>query len=111
MSTTVITPDALELMTQLNEVAKGLLEAAKALKEELPPREVEAVLYTPEQAAKYTGIAVQTLATYRQTGQIGDRTPAPGFIKVGKSVFYEKAELDRWIREDAPKFHYRRQTA
>jgi hypothetical protein len=26
------------------------------------------------------------------------------FVKIGSAVFYEKSELDRWIKEDLPRF-------
>jgi hypothetical protein len=107
MTTTVVTSDSLELMAQLNAIAKDLVETAKALREdmaELDRATVKPALFTEKQAAEYTGIAEQTLRTYRMTGEIGNGTPAPAFVKVGRSIFYEKAEFDRWIREDLPHF-------
>jgi hypothetical protein len=107
MTTTVVTSDSLELMTQLNAIAKELLEAAKGLREdmvELDRSTIKPALFTEKQASEYTGIAEQTLRTYRMTGEIGNGTPAPAFVKVGRSIFYEKAELDRWIKEDLPHF-------
>ncbi|MBV9497464.1 MAG: type IV secretion system DNA-binding domain-containing protein [Acidobacteria bacterium] len=44
-------------------------------------------------AAPYLGLAVQTLAKFRVTGE------SPPYIKVGRSVFYEKVELDKWLDE------------
>ena len=63
-TTTVITADALELIAQLNETVKNLLESVKILRDELPPREISPALFTPEQAGAYTGIAVTKLALF-----------------------------------------------
>ncbi|MDR3354128.1 MAG: helix-turn-helix domain-containing protein [Synergistaceae bacterium] len=111
MPTTVVTPDALELMVQLNATEKDLLGIVKTLcevLEELKVSTVKPALMTTKEAAEYTKIGESTLAAYRTTGVIGDRTPAPAFIKVGGSVFYEKSELDRWIKEDLPHFKHTR---
>jgi hypothetical protein len=113
----MITPDALELMNILNGTMRELLETARVLKEELPPRAVEPALFTPEEAAAYLKVSIPTLAKWRMDGMVRKGIPAPGFIKLAEgradkgSVLYEKAELDRWIREDAPKFGYRERAA
>jgi hypothetical protein len=98
------------MLTRLNEVAKELLDAANALKEnlkELQLAEIRPALLDTEQAARYLGISANTLRKYRVDGNIGGRTPAPGYLKLGESVRYEWEELGRWTREDAPHFGYR----
>jgi hypothetical protein len=107
MSTTVITGDALALMAALNDAAKSLAGDVASLAAELAEARsglMRPVLLTPEEASKMTGIAVSTLARYRSEGQIGGRTPAPGYVKIGEKVMYELDELLRWIREDLPHF-------
>lgn len=46
---------------------------------------------TPENAAKYTGLAVSTLAMYRC------RHDGPKFVKRGRRVTYYKKHLDEWL--------------
>lgn len=47
---------------------------------------------TTENAAKYTGFSVSTLAHYRMTDE------GPPFVKIGGKVFYKKAQVDKWLR-------------
>ena len=107
----VITTDALELMNRFNQATKDLAGIVDKLTDkvaELKLSTIQPALFTTKEAAKYVGIAESTLSSYRETGQIGNRTPAPAYVKVGDEpkspVRYEKAELDRWIREDLPRF-------
>lgn len=44
-----------------------------------------------ESAATYCGSKPATLIKYRWLGQ------GPAFVKLGRKVLYETAELDRWI--------------
>jgi excisionase family DNA binding protein len=58
-------------------------------------------LLTRPQAAKYLSVREQTLACWHSSG----RYPIP-VVKVGRSVRYRRADLDRWlesrtIRHDA----------
>lgn len=48
------------------------------------------LLNVPE-AAKYLRLAPQTLAKMRTEGT------SPPFIKVGRRVLYDLAEIDRWL--------------
>jgi Helix-turn-helix domain len=51
----------------------------------------EGYLLTTTQAGQYVGLAVQTLATMRTTGD------SPPFIKFGRRVMYDRKDLDAWI--------------
>ncbi|MBF0295434.1 MAG: helix-turn-helix domain-containing protein [Magnetococcales bacterium] len=44
-------------------------------------------------AASYMGIAVSTLEKFACTGD------GPRFIKLGKTVVYDPADLDQWLEE------------
>ena len=44
-----------------------------------------------EDAARYTGLGVSTLEKLRLTGG------GPAYIKLGKSVVYDPADLDYWL--------------
>lgn len=46
---------------------------------------------SPKSAARYLGLAVQTLATKRSNGT------GPRFVKRGR-IFYFKDDLDEWLR-------------
>lgn len=48
-------------------------------------------------AAKYIGMSRSFLAQSRMTGKRATRTPAPDFIKIGRTVRYLKDDLDRWL--------------
>ena len=107
----VITQNALEMLNQINLATENLVIVVNELADRMADLKLGAIqpaLFNECEAAIYTGIAVSTLRRYRMEGQVGNRTPAPGYVKVGKSVFYPKAELDRWIREDLPWFGGRR---
>ena len=45
----------------------------------------------PAGASSYTGLAVSTLAAYRQRGG------GPPFIRRGRAVLYAAADLDAWM--------------
>jgi len=49
-------------------------------------------LMTTAETAVYTGLAESTLEQSRVTGKLG----LP-FVKIGRSVFYDKADVDSWI--------------
>ena len=112
----VITTDALDLLARINQAARdliGVIDSLSAKMADLKADTIQPVLFTTKEAAKYLGIGESTLDGYRSTGQIGARTPGPDYIKIGDEVKspvrYEKAELDRWIREDLPRFKGRKQ--
>ena len=49
------------------------------------------------EAAQYIGMSRSFLAQSRMEGNRLNRTPAPPFIKIGKSVRYLKEDLDTWL--------------
>ncbi len=51
-------------------------------------------MMTPQQAADYLGVNVQTLGIWRCT-----RRYPLSFVKVGRKVCYRKADLDRFIQQ------------
>lgn len=61
----------------------------------MPPT-LSCELYTRQEAAKYLGVAVQTLAVWAVSGRYGLR-----FFKVGRNVRYRKADLDSWLESRA----------
>ncbi len=52
---------------------------------------------TEIQAAKYIGMSRSYLAQSRMEGNRDNRTPAPPFIKIGRSVRYLREDLDLWL--------------
>ena len=54
-------------------------------------------LVTEQTAAEYIGMSVAFLRAARQRGKVGARTPGPQFLKLGKSVRYDVADLDCWL--------------
>lgn len=50
-----------------------------------------------KQAANYIGMSRSYLAQARMEGARKNRTPAPPFIKIGKSVRYLREDLDQWL--------------
>lgn len=49
------------------------------------------------EAARYIGMSRSFLAQARMDGQRTNRTPAPPFIKIGRSVRYLRQDLDNWL--------------
>lgn len=52
-----------------------------------------------KEAAFYIGMSVQFLRQGRCYGNLPGRTPAPPFIKIGRSVRYLIRDLDAWLEE------------
>lgn len=55
---------------------------------------------TEKEAAHYIGMSVSFLRRDRMEGVIGNRTPGPKWLKIGRSVRYLKEELDRWLESN-----------
>jgi len=63
---------------------------------------MEKRLFTSKEAAAYLGIKESYLRQVRMTGKIGGRMTPPPHIEIGRSIRYDKADLDRWI-DNLPK--------
>lgn len=59
-----------------------------------PPRAL-----SEKETAKYIGMSRSFLAQARMDGKLKNRTPAPPFIKIGRTVRYLKEDLDQWLTE------------
>jgi len=62
------------------------------LKTESKPRALSEI-----EAAKYISMSRSYLAQSRMEGNRDNRTPAPRFIKIGRSVRYLREDLDHWL--------------
>lgn len=51
------------------------------------------------EASAYIGMSRSFLRQARMEGNRENRTPAPPFIKIGRSVRYLKEDLDTWLNE------------
>ncbi|MCC5827498.1 helix-turn-helix domain-containing protein [Alkalimonas sp.] len=49
------------------------------------------------ETAEYIGMSRSFLRQSRMEGNRKYRTPAPPFVKIGRSVRYLKDDLDRWL--------------
>ena len=58
---------------------------------------VEKRAYTEQETSAYIGMSRSFLRQARMEGQRKNRTVAPPFIKIGRSVRYLKEDLDRWL--------------
>jgi hypothetical protein len=73
------------------KVERGSTVNAKADAVPSAPKESgDKSMFLAKDAAEYLGIATQTLAKYRCTGE------SPPFYKMGRQVVYERADLDAW---------------
>ena len=52
---------------------------------------------TEIEASQYIRMSRSFLAQARMDGNRQNRTPAPPFIKIGRSVRYLREDLDRWL--------------
>jgi predicted DNA-binding transcriptional regulator AlpA len=52
---------------------------------------------TEIEASNYIGMSRSFLRQSRMDGQRENRTPAPPFIKIGRSVRYLLEDLDNWL--------------
>ena len=57
------------------------------------------VFLNEEQAAERMGMSVAFLRMARLRGNVGNRTPAPPYYKIGRSVRYDEADLEQWLAE------------
>lgn len=52
---------------------------------------------TEIETSQYIGMSRSFLRQARMEGNRDSRTPAPPFIKIGRSVRYLKEDLDNWL--------------
>lgn len=53
--------------------------------------------FTEKEASQYIGMSRSFLRQARMEGSRVNRTPAPNFIKIGRSVRYMIEDLDQWL--------------
>lgn len=58
----------------------------------------DAVVWSELQVQEYRNINANSLRASRVSGELWGRT-APGFIKVGRKVFYKPETIDAWLKE------------
>lgn len=54
-------------------------------------------VFTEQETANYIGMSRSYLRQARMDGNRTNRTPAPPFIKIGRSVRYLREDLDAWL--------------
>jgi predicted DNA-binding transcriptional regulator AlpA len=57
--------------------------------------------FNTRQAAAYIGISQSWLRQRRMTGTLRGQRPAPPFVRLGRSVRYSKADLERWLAQQS----------
>lgn len=62
----------------------------------MPTTEYKKVLSEIE-TAEYIGMSRSFLRQSRMEGNRANRSPAPPFVKIGRSVRYIKDDLDNWL--------------
>lgn len=66
---------------------------------------MEKRVLTEIETAAYIGMSRSYLRQSRMEGNRPNRTPAPPFIRIGRSVRYLKEDLDLWL-DQRPKYQY-----
>lgn len=61
--------------------------------------------FTEIETAEYIGMSRSYLRQSRMEGHRENRTPAPPFIKIGRSIRYLKEDLDNWL-DSQPKHQF-----
>lgn len=61
-----------------------------------PPRR----LLKEQETAKYLGMSVAFLRKSRMSGSRAGHTPGPPWVRLGRSVRYDLADLDQWIADN-----------
>lgn len=54
-------------------------------------------VFTEIETAAYLGMSRSYLRQSRMEGNRDNRTPAPPFIRIGRSIRYLKEDLDQWL--------------
>ena len=50
-------------------------------------------------SAEYIGMSIAFLRSGRCKGIVGNRTPPPPYLKLGRSIKYDRRDLDQWLAE------------
>lgn len=58
-----------------------------------------------KEASEYIGMSRSFLRQSRMDGNRENRTPAPPFLKIGRSVRYLKEDLDNWLNSFSKQTH------
>jgi excisionase family DNA binding protein len=59
--------------------------------------DMESRYLTTKEASTLIGMSESFLRRSRSEGTIGNRTPAPPFYKIGRTVRYHKDDLEKWM--------------
>lgn len=59
--------------------------------------EITKRVFSEIETSQYIGMSRSFLRQARMEGNRDNRTPAPPFIKIGRSVRYLKEDLDQWL--------------
>ena len=54
-------------------------------------------LFDEGPAAEYIGMSIAFMRASRSRGTVGNSTPAPPYLKLGRAVKYSRADLDAWL--------------
>ncbi len=54
---------------------------------------------TEQQTAHYLSMSRSFLRQGRMNGDRENRTPAPPYYKIGRSIRYKKTDLDTWLEQ------------
>ncbi|MEH6712296.1 MAG: DNA-binding protein [Paraglaciecola polaris] len=61
------------------------------------PNNTDKRVLSEMETSQYIGMSRSYLRQARMEGNRDNRTPAPPFIKIGRSVRYLKEDLDQWL--------------
>lgn len=56
-------------------------------------------LLRDKEAADIIGMSAAFLRKARCVGTLGNATPPPPYVKIGRAVRYRRSDLDQWISE------------
>ncbi|MBM4232205.1 MAG: helix-turn-helix domain-containing protein [Gammaproteobacteria bacterium] len=54
-------------------------------------------LMTDSEAAKILGVSASFLRKARSIGVLGNSTPPPPHVQLGRAIRYRRSDLDRWL--------------
>ena len=62
-------------------------------------QDVSKRVLTEAETSQYIGMSRSYLRQARMEGNRASRTPAPPFIKIGRSIRYRQEDVDKWLDE------------